>query len=86
MFNAMQFVGDHFGGVDGVVGLVAKHYGEAPQREAVRKWFTRGQIPSEWMPAVLFAAECEMGGQIDLAPYLHAEKRKTEAISDDVFQ
>lgn len=69
MFNAMKFVGEHFGSVDGVVTIVGKHYGEAPQREAVRKWFARGQIPSDWMPALLYAAECDFGSHVDLAPY-----------------
>lgn len=70
MFDTARFLQDHFGDSDGVVGLVGKHSDKIPAKEAVRKWFSRGAIPGDWLPVLLVALERENGAYPKLAAYL----------------
>ena len=69
MFNAREFLSDHFTDADGVVGLLGKHGAHIPQREAARKWFERGSLPADWIPVLFFTLEREYGAPISLARY-----------------
>jgi len=70
MFDTRKFLEDHFTDADGVLGLLGKHIDETPPaRDAVRKWFSRGSVPAEWMPMLLIALENEQSGPVSLAPY-----------------
>lgn len=69
MFAAANFLTDHFGDTDGVLGLVGKHWHEVPRRETVRKWFRRASVASEWWPILLFVLEINNGEPVSLAPY-----------------
>lgn len=70
MFATSTFLKDNFGDTDGVTGLVGKHWPVIPAREAVRKWFSRASISSEWWPVLLIVLEKENGGvPVSLAPY-----------------
>ncbi len=74
MFNAGKFLSEHFTDVDGVIGLVGKHWSDVPQREAVRKWFSRGSLPADWIPVLCVVLEREYGPPVSLAPYIGDEQ------------
>lgn len=78
MFNSTDFLHDHFGTPDGVLGLIAKHGGAMPQRPAVIKWFSRGSVPGDWWPVLLQVLRCENSAYPDLTPYF-------EATDNDIF-
>jgi hypothetical protein len=68
-FNETDFLEEHFYGPDGLLGVLAKHGLRAPQRPAVVKWFTRGSVPGDWWPTIVYAIECENGAPISMARY-----------------
>lgn len=68
-FDTSGFLRDHFRDADGVVGLVGKHFAEAPKREAVRKWFARRAIPADWWPVIIVTVERERGAPAEVARY-----------------
>lgn len=74
-FDFIAFLDDHFGDVNGVVGLVHKHLPDAPRHEAVRKWFARGSVSSEWFPMLLAVLEKENGCPVALTPYVQPGDR-----------
>lgn len=69
MFDTKRFLEDQFTDADGVMGLTGRHCNEQPQRETVRKWFSRGSVPSEWWPVLLQSLRSESGIYPDLTPY-----------------
>jgi hypothetical protein len=58
-FDTVRFLDDNFGSVEGVIDALSKHFSDLPEREAVRKWFFRGSVPSAWFAALLVAADRE---------------------------
>lgn len=80
MFNSIKFLKDNFGDADGVIGLVAKHWPTSPQREAVRKWFSRESIPVEWLPVLILVLEAHRGRPVALASYM-----TRGGIANDIF-
>lgn len=70
MLNTARFLDDNFGDADGVLGLLAKHDMEMPNREAVRKWFARASVTAEWLAVLLVALKRETGRVADIEPYL----------------
>ena len=70
MFKTRQFLQDQFTDPDGLVCLVEKHCSMQPQKEAVRKWFQRGSVPSDWWPLLIIAALRETGEVPPLGNYL----------------
>lgn len=70
VFRTGKFLEDNFGDVDGVIGLVGKHWSTVPQREAVRKWFSRESVASEWWPVLLLVLEAHKGKPVSLSPYM----------------
>jgi len=71
-FNHTKFLEDNFNTPDGVINLVAKHF-VPPQRPAVAKWFTRGSVPGEWWPVLLYVIEREKGAPISTAAFTKEE-------------
>lgn len=69
MFNTLKFLKDNFGDVDGVIDITEKHWPAQPQREAVRKWFSRESVASDWWPVLLLVLEAHKGRPVSLAPY-----------------
>jgi hypothetical protein len=69
MFQTVKFLEDNFDDVDGVIGLVGKYWPVTPRREAVRKWFSRESVASEWWPVLLLVLETHTGRPVSLAPY-----------------
>ena len=78
-FDTTAFLRDWFRSPDEVVQVTQRHLGLAPRRDTVRKWFTRGAIPSEWWPMLLIAIDREHGTWADLDAYLEPGG------SDDIF-
>ncbi len=70
MFDTARFLQEHFVDADGVIGLVGKHFDQTPAREAVRKWFSRGAVPGDWLPVLLVALEMETAAPQSLRRYL----------------
>lgn len=69
MFDTTRFLETHFNDADGVIGLVAKHWPTIPNREAVRKWFSRSSVASEWFPVLLIVLEAEAGSPVTLREF-----------------
>ena len=79
MFDTLKFLETEFSDADGLIGLLAKHRQETPKREAVRKWFSRGSVPAEWMPILIIVLEDENGTPPALRSYF------SEATQHDIF-
>lgn len=79
MFDATRYLEDNFGTPDGVIGLAAKHRIKMAERETVRKWFERGDIPGKWVNSLHLIVQRETGELIDVERYF-----ATEA-SNDIF-
>lgn len=79
MTGTERFLADNFSDPDGVIGLLAKHNRPMPNREAVRKWFSRGSLTAFWLIELLVALQRETGRALDLEPYAD------EAPPTDVF-
>jgi len=60
VFDTGRFLKDHFTDVDGVLGLLSAHGYRTPQREAVKKWFSRSSIPWEWGIILIIVAQAEL--------------------------
>lgn len=70
MFETTRFLQENFNSPDGVVGLLGAYRLDAPPRDTARKWFSRGNIPSDWFPVLCAVLELEGGQPISLAKYL----------------
>lgn len=70
MLHIERFLRDNFGDVDGVLGLLAAHDLPMPNREAVRKWFSRASLTADWLAVLSVALKRETGLAVDLEPYL----------------
>lgn len=64
-----SFLELHFDTPDGVLGLLGKYMTYPPKRPAVVKWFTRGSVPGEWWPILLYVIEQENGEPLSMGPY-----------------
>lgn len=80
MFDASRFLTENFRSPDGVLHALAKVQPELPERETVRKWFSRGSVPGEWSFLLVVALELENGRPARLADYVPREA------ADDIFQ
>jgi hypothetical protein len=74
MFDTQRFLTENFRDADGVVGLFNAFRLEIPPRDTVRKWFSRGTIPSQWLPMLIAVAELEAGRPVSLARYVGGPK------------
>lgn len=74
MFSVTQFLEDQFGTPDAIISLSANIGIDAPDRDTVRKWFSRGRIPGEWWPVLLVSLEVDQGMPVSLRDYLCEEK------------
>lgn len=72
MFDTPRFLAEHYGTPDAVVGLCNAYRIDIPARDTVRKWWSRGAVPSEWFPVLVAVREIETGEPIRLAPYLRS--------------
>jgi len=70
MFDTVRFLQENFNSPDGVVGLLGAYKQDVPPRDTVRKWFSRGNVPSEWFPLLCAILELDHGSPISLAKYL----------------
>ena len=80
-FDLLRFLRDHFRDPDGVVGLLGSQCGRAPNKEAVRKWFSREAVSADWWPLLLVALEKQRGTPVALGGYY----REDEGDSYDIF-
>lgn len=71
MFDTPRFLSENFGTPDSTVALLQTQVGYTPNREAVRKWFSRGAVPSDWFPVLIIALERYAGAPVPLINYLH---------------
>ena len=79
-FDFKRFLSAHFRDADGLIAAVGKHFRKTPTREAVKKWFRRATVSSEWFPAVIASAEAEYGEPLDLNEYFEGENH-----DEDIF-
>jgi len=84
-FSTTAFLEEHFSTPDGVVGLLAKHTDLSPQRPAVVKWFTRGSVPGEWWPTLLYVIEQENGEPLSMRPYFEICGGAGDEANNDIF-
>lgn len=68
-FDFTRFLEDQFGTPDGVVAYGSKFNVELPARDTVRKWFERGRVSGEWVPALIALAGHVHGSPVDVSPY-----------------
>lgn len=80
MFDTVKFVRDHFGTVDAMIGLARQKNVRFPERDTVRKWITRGNIPSDWLPILLMLIELDIGQPVSILPYIDGWEQ-----GDDIF-
>lgn len=69
-FNAKLFLRETCGSPAQVHAFVASWKFAPPKLEAIKKWFTRGQISAEWLPVLLVLVELENGQAVSLARYV----------------
>ena len=79
MFDTHRYLDENFGTPDGVIGLAAKHRVKMAERDTVRKWFERGDIPGKWMNSLHLIVQRETGERVDIARYFITEA------SDGIF-
>lgn len=72
IFNMKRLLEENFTTPEGVVNLVSAYNLDAPSVEAVKKWFYRASIPSEWLPVLSYILEMENGETFRLSRYLEA--------------
>lgn len=77
-FSTKAFLNHQFGSPDGVLMLLGRHGVPVPNREAVVKWFYRGNIPGDWWPILILALQAEGTMPADFGNYIEGNK-------DDVF-
>lgn len=70
MFESKRFLNDHFADPDAVIGLLSAYNLDRPSHDAVKKWFQRQSIPTDWLPVLLCALELDLGDPVRLATYL----------------
>lgn len=70
-FDIVKFLTANFSNPARVVSFLrAYDYPQIPDEEAVRKWFSRGRVPGEWLIVLLAYLEIDKGSPVALAPYL----------------
>ena len=70
IFDSKQFLADHFIDAHGIVGLLMAYRLKSPTTDTARKWFSRGAVPSEWLPLLICALELDGGEAVSLAKYI----------------
>ncbi len=70
MFDTIRFLQDNFNAPAGVINLLGAYRLPAPPQDTVRKWFSRGNIPSEWLPVLVSVLELDNGQPVSLIRYL----------------
>lgn len=81
VFEARQFLADHFTNAAGVVAFVRIYTHDAPSEAAVEKWFSRETVPAGWLPLLLAYLELDRGGPVSLKRYLRGPSIDSESIS-----
>lgn len=70
-FDTVKFLTANFSTPARVVSfLMAYGHPKVPDEEAVRKWFSRGRVPGEWLIVLLAYLEIDRGAPVSVAPYL----------------
>ena len=69
-FDAKKFLQEQFRDANGVLGFLRAYGFAAPPYDTARKWFVRGNVPSEWLPLLICAVELERGAPVSLAQYV----------------
>ena len=70
LFDSKRFLDDHFASAKGLTAFLSAYQAEGPNEEAIKKWFQRGAVPSEWFPILLAFLELENGHPVRLATYV----------------
>lgn len=70
MFDAKSFIRDNFQTAANLVARMKSHGLDAPKVAAVEKWFQRGRIPGDHLPALLCVVELENGRPASIAGYM----------------
>ncbi len=78
MLDTNRFLIENFQTPDGVIALLAKNNLPTPNREAARKWFSRGSMSADWYCVCLVALQRETGQLADIEDHLSRD-------DDDLF-
>lgn len=70
MFEATQFLREHFATPAGVTAFLQAYSSTAPSAATTDKWFQRNKIPAEWLPLLLGYLEIDRGAPVALSSYL----------------
>lgn len=62
MFDAAGFLRDHFTDPNVLCEILARYDVEAPKNDTVRKWFSRGSVPGDWLAVLVAIAQHISGG------------------------
>lgn len=70
-FDAVRFLKTHFHSATRLRQLVRLYMPELDLQDAtVRKWFTRGSIPGDWLVVLLVVLEMDEGKPVSATPFL----------------
>jgi hypothetical protein len=69
VFQAKQFLRDHFQSVGGIVAHCRAADVGPPNEAQAQKWFDRNSIPGDWLTTLLAVLEKEQGKPVSLAKY-----------------
>lgn len=70
MFDTPRFLRETFINPDGLVGLFNAYRIPIPAKDTVRKWFSRGSVPSEWFAMSIALLELERGERVSLVNFI----------------
>lgn len=70
-FAAKRFLTDKVGDPAMVLALFSAYGLDAPQIEAVRKWYQRDSISVEWFPLLLVVMEINTGKPVSLKDFIN---------------
>ena len=69
MFSQIHFLKDNFADEERLVHFVKLMGGAPPTTGAVRKWYDRGSVPTEWFAQLLMLLEIDRGAPVSLIKY-----------------
>lgn len=70
MFNTTQFLKDNFTSAPVLVATLESYRFTPPNLEAVKKWFSRGSVPGDWLAVLLSILEFEEGAPVSVIKYM----------------
>ena len=73
MFDTKRFLAEKFKDPYSLIAFLRAYRAPEPKEETVRKWFTRGSVPSEWLPVLIAYLEIDECSPVSIVSYLEAQ-------------